>query len=286
MSFKDRLERLHDSRRRQKERAETGGADGADNDQADKSVYYADDIDEAQESPDEPPDQSAPVRGNDDEFPASSPTPADVSRETSPDRPSDNDSPSTSADPTSGATTSDTAPGGEVYQKLERSHTMKKKSRSSTDSTSQTGAPEPDGQEAPADHTDTGADDPPSTLTIHRESDAGEGASGPDRDATTPASSPTTSTDRSHSDSPSTDVTSQRGGDLGHWVANLRREADEAINRGDWEQAAPKLFEIVALVPNHPFALDHLAEYHERRDEQAAAERYRERLRRQSPFGN
>jgi hypothetical protein len=286
MSFKDRLERLHDSRRRQKERAETGGPDGEDHDEADKSVYYADDVDEEQDAQDDGPDRNAPANGPDDETRRVASTQAGVSRETSADGSSDGDAPPTPDTPTSGAQTSDTAPEGEVYQKLERSHTMRKKSRSSTDGTSQTNAQNHDEQQSPTECNDSGADASPSTLTIHRDSGAGEGASGPDRSAKTAASNPTRSTGQTDSDADSTDVPSQRGADLGHWVANLRRQADNAINRGDWDQAAPKLFEIVALVPNHPFALDHLAEYHERRDEHAAAERYRERLRRQSPFGS
>ncbi len=242
MSFKDRLERLHDSRRRQKERDEAAG--GKDEDSP--SVFYADDVEEASADDDDTADASAEGHQIDKTDPKQGGH--NVSRETSA---SGSDNAATDTPQTSQPGESHTEKSrGEVYQKLERSYSMRQKSRSTNGSTDRRQSGDP--------NADPGQTE--SRETAHRET-----------------VSPTTHSKESRA--PTAD-------DVGTRVAELRRQARDAIDRGDWEAAAPRLHEIVALMPNHPYALEQLATYHERRDEPRAAERYRERLEQQSPFGN
>jgi len=252
MSFKDRLERLHDSRRRQKERDEAAGG----KDENSPSVFYADDVDEASANGDG--DASKEASGT-EQHTGSTPERGGqhVSRETSA---SGSDNAATEKPRESQPSESHTEkPRGEVYQKLERSYSMKQKSRS---------ASEPTGRQQSSSTERAAKGGPETGEPQHGEAEP--------RESTRTDSAATTS---GGNRGPTTD-------DVGTRVAELRRQAREAIDRGDWTTAAPRLHEIVALIPNHPYALEQLAVYHDRRDEPRAAERYRERLERQSPFGN
>jgi hypothetical protein len=70
----------------------------------------------------------------------------------------------------------------------------------------------------------------------------------------------------------------------GERVATLREEAAEVIDAEDIEAAANLLHRIVALSPDHPWALEKLVGLHESRGEDRLASHYRARLKKTSPF--
>ncbi|GEM_PF-2982169 len=70
----------------------------------------------------------------------------------------------------------------------------------------------------------------------------------------------------------------------GQRVATLRDEASSVIESEGIEEAADLLHRIVALTPDHPWALERLVKLHEARGEAKLASHYRARLQKTSPF--
>ena len=70
----------------------------------------------------------------------------------------------------------------------------------------------------------------------------------------------------------------------GQRVATLRDEASSVIESEGIEEAADLLHRIVALTPDHPWALERLVKLHEARGEAKLAGHYRARLQKTSPF--
>jgi uncharacterized protein YprB with RNaseH-like and TPR domain len=70
----------------------------------------------------------------------------------------------------------------------------------------------------------------------------------------------------------------------GERVATLREEAASVINAEGVEAAANLLHRIVALSPDHPWALERLVDLHQSRGENRLASHYRARLKKTSPF--
>lgn len=64
----------------------------------------------------------------------------------------------------------------------------------------------------------------------------------------------------------------------------LRKYAAEHLSDGDWDAALPLLHEILALLPRHSFALQKLVDFHRDRGNRQLADHYESRLRKVAPF--
>lgn len=64
----------------------------------------------------------------------------------------------------------------------------------------------------------------------------------------------------------------------------LRQRAAAHLDDGDWDAALPLLHEILALLPRHSFTLQKLVDFHRDRGNRQLADHYESRLRKVAPF--
>lgn len=246
MSIKEKLARLHGSRRRAEQRSER--------DDETTGTYTAD---EAREYSEPPGETRTPEPNEEGEEKERQREQQEDERETNRDEPTEAASAEQSPenrrpdDTTDDETAPDASRGG-VAERLSRSYSMRNRS----------GAPTNDDvsretNNEPAEHEDKREDEldaRPNPL--------------PTRDS---------NGDSAH-DAASTEERPHRR------VARLRDRVERRLASDEWDAARPLLHEIAAIHPRHPFALEKLVELYKRKGNRTLERHFRSRLRDVTPY--
>jgi hypothetical protein len=258
-SFKNRLERLHGSRKRAQERQQEDEEHG---------VFSADEANEMETPPGEPP-----------------PEEADDGPDTSDDSSGGESNEPLDADEPDGAGNSEEQLddlGDMTVRRAEPSARERRDDRDEENGNDTTGGAESEPERSQPEDNE------------HRETEVGERLarrySLRDRsDADTSSESEqSTSTGRREADrSEESDRVSREtyhSEPPNERAERLRRRAAEHLDNDNWEAALPFLHEILALLPRHSFALQKLVDFHRDNGHRQLADHYESRLRKVAPF--